>query len=197
MSTRYAAEPAIAVGLVQSVPTVAIRTTGTFLLDDGSALPEGEYQLTRDGEQVVVQGPVSGRYPDWSVRPQDEDTARFSLETTIGIDFHWEQTERQSFAGALRVIRSGSDALTVINDVPLETYLGSVIASEMRATAAPDLSRAHAVVSRSWLLAQIERRGVAPPSVPAARRSDEPPHPPRPAGDPARHPPAVQRSLVP
>lgn len=169
MSTRYAAEPAIAVGLVQSMPSVAIRTTGTFLLEDGTALPEGEYQLAREGDDIVVQGPVAGRQRTWSVRPQDAEVGRFSLETTIGIDFHWEQTERQSFAGALRVIRSGSDALTVINDVPLETYLGSVIASEMRATSAPDLSRAHAVVSRSWLLAQIERRGVAPPSVPAGR----------------------------
>src|SRR5690606_20424190 len=71
MNTRFAAEPAIAVGLVQSVPTVAIRTTGPFLLDDGVELPEGEYQVTREGDEVVVQGPVAGRYRTWSVRPQD------------------------------------------------------------------------------------------------------------------------------
>jgi stage II sporulation protein D len=168
-SIDFSTEPAISVGLLQAIPTVAIQTTGTFIADDGAELPEGEYHVTREGDDVVVEGPVSGRYPAWSVRPADAESGRFAFETVIGIDFHWEQKERQSFAGGLRIIPDGTDALTIINDVPLETYLGSVIASEMRATSAPDLSRAHAVISRSWLLAQIARRGIAPPSVPGGR----------------------------
>lgn len=169
MTTDFSTEPAISVGLLQSIPSVAIQVTGAFIAADGSALPEGEYRVSRQGDGVVVEGPVSGRYPSWDVRPRDPETGRFAFETVIGIDFHWEQKERQSFAGALRIIPGADDTLTIINDVPLETYLGSVIASEMRATSAPDLSRAHAVISRSWLLAQIERRGVAPPSTPGGR----------------------------
>jgi stage II sporulation protein D len=169
MTIDFPAEPAISVGLLQSMPTVAIQTTGRFLAGDGAELPEGEYHVRNDGGDVVVDGPVSGRYAAWSARPADPEAGRFAFETVIGIDFHWEQKERQSFAGALRIIPAGGDALTIINDVPLETYLGSVIASEMRATSAPDLSRAHAVISRSWLLAQIARRGSAPPSVPGGR----------------------------
>jgi stage II sporulation protein D len=169
MSADFSTEPAISVGLMQDVPSVAIQTTGRFIAGDGSDLPEGEYRFSRDGDEIVVEGAVAGRFSAWSARPAEPEHARFSLETIIGIDFHWEQKERQSFAGDLRVIPARPDALTIINDVPLETYLGSVIASEMRATSAPDLSRAHAVISRSWLLAQIVRRGSAPPSAPPGK----------------------------
>ncbi|MEW6752002.1 MAG: SpoIID/LytB domain-containing protein [Candidatus Latescibacterota bacterium] len=162
-------QPAISVGLVQSVSSVAIRTTGEFVGPDGRPFPEGEYLVSREGGGVRVSGPANGAAAAWHVRPQDPETARFSLETTIGIDFHWEQRERQSFAGELRLIPSGEDGLTVVNDVPLETYLASVICSEMSSTAAPDLSRAHAVMARSWLLAQMAQRGHTPPSVPPGR----------------------------
>lgn len=169
MSERYSQEPAISVGLVQSVPTVAIRIAGAFEDATGGECPEGEYRVTRAGAGVAVSGPREFAGATWKLRPRDPEASRFSLETTIGIDFHWEQKERQSFAGALRVVPVGGDLLTVINDVPLETYLASVICSEMSSTAAPDLSRAHAVIARSWLLAQMERRGHAPPSTPAGR----------------------------
>jgi peptidoglycan hydrolase-like amidase len=166
MSARYQREPAISVGLVQHVPAVAINLTGGFFGADGAALPEGEYRSARAGDRVVTAGPVPASGAGWHVQPRSSSQGRFSLETTIGIDFHWEQQERQSFAGALRVIPVGEAGLTVINDVPLETYLASVICSEMSSTAAPDLSRAHAVIARSWLLAQIERRGHVPASAP-------------------------------
>ncbi|MEW6753757.1 MAG: SpoIID/LytB domain-containing protein [Candidatus Latescibacterota bacterium] len=169
MTLRLQREPAISVGLVQSVPSVAIRTTGEFLDPDGRLFPEGEYRVTRDRGVVRVSGPASTAATVWHVRPRDPDTGRLSLETTIGIDFHWEQRERQTFAGELRLLPSGEDRLTVVNGVLLETYLASVICSEMRSTSAPDLSRAHAVIARSWLLAQMARRGQAPPPGPAGR----------------------------
>lgn len=75
---------------------------------------------------------------------------------TIGVGFHWEQRESQRFAGSLRLLRTPG-GLTVINDVDLESYLKSVISSEMSADAPDELLKAHAITSRSWLLAQLEK----------------------------------------
>ena len=77
-------------------------------------------------------------------------------DVAIGIGFHWERRERQRFAGRLRVIRDGGNEVA-INDIPLEKYLESVISSEMNANASEPLLKAHAVISRSWLLANIRK----------------------------------------
>ncbi|MDH6358777.1 SpoIID/LytB domain-containing protein [Parabacteroides sp. PF5-9] len=84
-------------------------------------------------------------------------TASFDLkEVTIGVDFHWQRKEDQRFRGALNLI-AGADGIIVINQLDIEEYLTSVISSEMRATASKEFLKAHAVISRSWLLAQIEK----------------------------------------
>jgi stage II sporulation protein D len=75
----------------------------------------------------------------------------------IGIDFHWEQKENQKFRGELKLLVEG-DNILVINTLDVETYLKSVISSEMRADSSPELLKAHAVVSRSWLFAQMEKK---------------------------------------
>ena len=77
-------------------------------------------------------------------------------DVTIGIDFHWEQKEEQRFRGHLKLIIE-NEKVRAINLVPLEEYLRSVISSEMSATSSAELLKAHAVISRSWLLAQIEK----------------------------------------
>ena len=84
------------------------------------------------------------------------------LEATIGIDFHWQQKEVQTFSGGLRLALQPGGRVTVINDVPLETYITSVVCSEMRSTSPPDLAKAHAIISRSWLLAQLEPQTPQP-----------------------------------
>lgn len=78
-------------------------------------------------------------------------------DVTIGIDFHWERKQMQKFAGALRFIVTG-DKITAVNRVGVEDYLLSVISSEMRGTASVEFLKAHAVISRSWLMSQIGRR---------------------------------------
>lgn len=86
------------------------------------------------------------------------DDASFILEdVTIGVDFHWQRKEAQRFAGSLKLIVEG-DRITAINIIGIEDYLRSVISSEMKSTASSEFLRAHSVISRSWLLAQIERR---------------------------------------
>lgn len=76
-------------------------------------------------------------------------------EVTIGVNFHWERKEAQRFKGALRIIIE-NEKLTAINIIPIENYLTSVISSEMSATASLELLKAHAVISRSWLLEKLK-----------------------------------------
>ena len=77
---------------------------------------------------------------------------------TIGVNFHWERKESQKFAGSLKIIVD-RDKLTAINIVGVEDYLLSVISSEMSSSASEEFLKAHAVISRSWLMAQIESSG--------------------------------------
>ena len=80
---------------------------------------------------------------------------------TIGLDFHWQQQEDQQFHGTLRLKRDTQGHLIVLNEIAVEAYLTSVIASEMSATSPPALLKAHAIISRSWLLAQLPPWKVA------------------------------------
>ena len=85
---------------------------------------------------------------------------------TIGVGFHWERQESQTFAGALKIIVE-KNRLLAINVIGIEDYLLSVISSEMSATASEEFLKAHAVISRSWVLAQISSfRDNAQNSVP-------------------------------
>lgn len=77
---------------------------------------------------------------------------------TIGVNFHWERKEDQSFAGALKIIVD-KDRLTAVNIVGIEDYLLSVISSEMSSSASEEFLKAHAVISRSWLLTQMHDAG--------------------------------------
>lgn len=90
--------------------------------------------------------------------PSDDISDTFLLKNvTIGLHFHWEQKQNQRFAGKLKIIVSDNN-LTIINVIPVEQYLQSVISSEMSPTSSLELLKAHAIISRSWLLAQIDKR---------------------------------------
>lgn len=96
-------------------------------------------------------------YDDLSFSPEQIQSDSFELiGVTIGIGFHWERKENQMFKGGLAIIVEG-DKLRAINKVGLEDYLISVISSEMSATASTEFLKAHSVISRSWLLAQISK----------------------------------------
>ena len=86
------------------------------------------------------------------------DEASFSLyDVTIGVNFHWERKETQTFLGKLKFIVNGN-SVCAVNELPVERYLESVISSEMSATSSLELLKAHAVISRSWLLVQMQNR---------------------------------------
>lgn len=122
--------------------------TGAGLLEK---TPGGKYLLTmHEKSPIEVQMPLM-------LKPRHEKKGYFDLnDVTIGINFHWERKENQRFSGALKIIDEGAH-LTAVNVLPLEDYLKSVISSEMKATATPEFLKAHAVISRSWLLAQIHK----------------------------------------
>ena len=98
----------------------------------------------RDGNRRLAAGVAAGGLRGCGFRPVGGDHRD---------SFHWERREDQKFKGTLRIIDEG-EHLTAVNVLPLEEYLLSVISSEMKATSNLELLKAHAVISRSWLLAQ-------------------------------------------
>ena len=149
--TFNAKEPDITVGIVSGLKI-------SFVLNS-PYVAKGEI-IT--GPQVVefAEGGILWRgtqYRNLTFTPQADD-ASFSLEdVTIGVNFHWERKETQTFEGSLHIVVE-ADHIVAINKLPVERYLTSVISSEMSASASLEFLKAHAVISRSWLLAQIEKR---------------------------------------
>jgi len=152
------AEPTITVGVLTAP---AVEFEGEFdVAGSGEAL-RGPARASVFGGAVVVEcgGDRSVFDSGLLLRPSGGERASFVIRgVVIGIRFHWERKEDQRFTGALRLVVNGGD-LVAINIVPLEQYLASVISSEMSAASSLDLLKAHAITSRSWLLAQIQRSG--------------------------------------
>lgn len=143
-------------------PIVSVGIVSASKLCFSLNAPYTVYGSQRCGEQVVElsEGRIlweNTLYDELLFEPTDAQSS-FTLEdVTIGVNFHWERKEAQTFLGKLRFIVEDNN-ICAINELPVETYLTSVISSEMRATSSLELLKAHAVISRSWLLAQMEQR---------------------------------------
>ena len=133
-------------------PEVNFVLFGEYRLADGTIVTgEQHAEVTAEG-QVAWNGTVAD-----VVTFEPSQNGYFELKgVTIGVNFHWERKEDQRFSGALHLIVENGK-LTAVNVLPVEDYLLSVISSEMSATASLELLKAHAVISRSWLLAQIDK----------------------------------------
>ena len=133
-------------------PEVDFVLFGEYRLADGTIVTgEQHAEVTAEG-QVAWNGTVAD-----VVTFEPSENGFFELKgVTIGVNFHWERKEDQRFSGALHLIVENGK-LTAVNVLPVEDYLLSVISSEMSATASLELLKAHAVISRSWLLAQIDK----------------------------------------
>ena len=144
----------VSVGIV-SGKQLKFRLNAPYLVDNNKV--EGEQEVSLADGAMLWKGKS---YSGLTFIPQ-ANGASFSLsDVTIGVDFHWERKETQTFLGALKLIVAG-DRIYAVNELPVEQYLESVISSEMSATSSLELLKAHAVISRSWLLAQIEKRKTA------------------------------------
>lgn len=102
--------------------------------------------------------------------PVEDDAFVEVRDVTIGVNFHWQRKESQRFRGSVKIVKDGDD-LVLINSIGVEDYLTSVISSEMSATSSLELLKAHAVISRSWVLAQIYGSDVSDKSD-ASDKSD-------------------------
>ena len=145
--------PRVKVGIMNE-PKVDFVLCGEYRLADGTIVTgEQHAEATADGK-VLWNGVCADAI---TFEPADAANGSFELKgVTIGVNFHWERKEDQKFRGALRLIVE-NNRLTAVNVLSVEDYLLSVISSEMSATASLELLKAHAVISRSWLLAQIDK----------------------------------------
>jgi SpoIID/LytB domain protein len=157
--------PAIEVGIMQG-NTIRFQLKGDFRVAQGEQT--GESMMLSGGafEAFVGDGLVTVNQGNHSlcagtvllIEPAGTGLNHFLLhDVTIGIGFHWEQKEDQEFPGTLKLMGEGN-MVQAVNVVPLEEYLVSVISSEMRGDSSPELLKAHTVISRSWLLAQVQKQ---------------------------------------
>ncbi|WP_291590437.1 SpoIID/LytB domain-containing protein [Bacteroides sp.] len=143
-------EPQIAVGIL-SGKEIQFFFPDEFISSDGMAISGMQQAVYRKGKICWQEK----EYDELSFTPQRNISSFFELQdVTIGINFHWERKEVQRFKGELKIIIE-DDKLTAINVISIEEYLTSVISSEMSATASLELLKAHAVISRSWLLDKL------------------------------------------
>lgn len=149
--SKEAGEPDVQVGIV-SASCVDFSLNGKYVAKGEVNTGKQHVEFSEGG--ILWNGNL---YRELTFSPYEEGVS-FSLDNvTIGINFHWQRQERQTFEGTLKLVVE-ADKVCAINCLPVEKYLTSVISSEMKSTSSLELLKAHAVISRSWLLAQIERR---------------------------------------
>lgn len=145
-------EPFIKVGILNA-PQIDIVLLDTYTVNGHEVRGPQTLSATADG-RIAWQGEVFDAPLEF--HPYDQSGTFEIKDVVIGVNFHWERRENQRFSGSARfIIEDGR--LTIINILPVEDYLLSVISSEMSAHASLELLKAHAVISRSWLLAQISK----------------------------------------
>jgi len=148
-------EPLIHVGVLQNQKKIKFSLLSAFKLQ-GKEYPKGDYYVEIENGLISFNG---NKYDQLTFEANQLHGDKFEIkDVIIGVQFHWERKENQQFLGGLKFIATGEGiekTITAINIISLEDYLKSVISSEMSSTNAEELLKAHAIISRSWLLAQI------------------------------------------
>jgi stage II sporulation protein D len=151
-------EPTVSVGILHDDPII-FELKGTYRRAEDDRDYSGVFTVSQEGSEIQVaqRGKKLFKAEEILFEPVDYDFDSVIIrDVVIGVKFHWERKEHQQFRGSLKLIRE-ADKLTAVNILPIEHYLLSVISSEMSATSNENLLDAHAIISRSWLLAQIEK----------------------------------------
>lgn len=144
-------EPEINVGIV-SAKEIHFTLNGHFFAK-GETVSDNQVVSFSEGGILWNES----LYRELTFTPQDDQNSFSLYDVTIGLNYHWERQETQVFSGTLKLVVD-EEKIVAINILPVEEYLTSVISSEMNANSSLELLKAHAVVSRSWLFAQIEKR---------------------------------------
>jgi len=150
--------PVVRVGVL-SGEEIFFSVHGNYLLESFDRIISGPCKSGRSETGIYLEsGDRKWVCPDnLNLIPVDPTVGKFTIhDVTIGIDFHWERKEDQVFPGNLCFMAEG-DKIHAINIVGIEDYLESVISSEMSSTSSMEFLKAHAVISRSWLLAQVRK----------------------------------------
>jgi SpoIID/LytB domain protein len=152
-------EPKIKVALLQSYKEAQINLNGRFRLPDGRKIT-GHLRIRAEQEQIVlIQSSGVQITGQKEILLSAQDGATFTVfDVQIGIDFHWQRSQEQSFCGDLFLSANSASLFDLINEIPLEDYIESVISSEMSAQAPLEFLKAQATVARSWLVAMLERK---------------------------------------
>ena len=149
--TKSKKEPLVQVGII-STERIVFSLKGAYMAKGETLEGKQEVEFCEGG--ILWNGE---QYRELVFKPHAQG-ASFSIDdVTIGRSFHWERKQTQTFLGSLRLVVE-ADKICAINELPVENYLSSVISSEMSASASIELLKAHAVISRSWLLAQMAKR---------------------------------------
>lgn len=146
-------KPYINVGIVTG-KEISFTLNGKYLTQEGEVVT-GQLKASATGNGKISLG--TKKIESIELTPENYNCSFTLHNVTIGISYHWERQEEQTFTGKLKLITDGENVIA-INILPVEDYLVSVISSEMSATSSLEFLKSHAVISRSWLLAQIENR---------------------------------------
>lgn len=139
---------------IMAQKSILFVLNGPYIETETGEELQGEQRAIWTNNKILFNGKL---HEDLFFEPTDEKSCSFDLKAvTIGVDFHWQRREDQRFRGALNLAVT-DEKIVAINQIDAEEYLTSVISSEMSANASKQLLKAHAVISRSWLLAQIEK----------------------------------------
>lgn len=158
-------QPIIKIGILQNQDSITFRIFGDHILNDRLKLkdkkftvtPNNNYILLKENNELIFSDSKLRFVPLRSNKYIEDADYKFEVENVlIGIDFHWEQKEKESFEGIFSIINVNGK-LTLINEIEVERYLQSVISSEMNSESPFEYLKAHSIVSRSWLLAQLEK----------------------------------------
>ena len=146
-------KPYINVGIVTG-KEISFTLNGKYLTQEGEVIT-GQLKASATGNGKISLD--TKKIESIELTPEDNNCSFTLHNVTIGISYHWERQEEQTFTGKLKLITDGENVIA-INILPVEDYLVSVISSEMSATSSLEFLKSHAVISRSWLLAQIKNR---------------------------------------
>ena len=148
--------PVIKVGIMAE-QVISLTLHGNYLLENPGVIISGPCKAGKSGTEIYFESGSQKWFlhSNLNLIPVDSKIGKFTLhDVTIGINFHWERKEDQVFNGSLCFLSEGNK-VRAINIISIEDYLLSVISSEMSATSSMEFLKAHAVISRSWLLAQV------------------------------------------
>ena len=154
-------EPIIKIAIIQQSQEASLNLEDTYRLADGRMVI-GSLTARTDSDAVTLEdasGQIIARGVELLITPADPAAAFFTLlNVRIGIQFHWERVQTQSFRGGIILRMDAGETFCILNLIGLEDYLASVISSEMSADAPLEFLQAQAVTARSWLVAMLEKK---------------------------------------